>query len=87
MISKQLQASTVKAGEGRQGDEYIITRLNHIKPAINIVNIYGEDENRAGSMKILESWSRLQEDLAEISGRGEFTLLMGDMNRHIGSKI
>ena len=85
LISKQLQASTIKAGEGRQGDEYIITRLSHVRPALNIVNIYGENENRAGHMKILESWIRLKEDLAEINGRGEHILIFGDMNRQIGA--
>ena len=85
LIAKHLQSNTVKAGEGREGDEYLITRLNHVKPALNIINIYGENENRAGAAKVLESWIRLKQDLDEIKGRGELILLMGYMNRAIGS--
>ena len=84
LIAKHLQNNTVKAGEGSEGDEYIITRLNHVRPAINIINIYGENEKRAGDKKILESWTRLNKDLDEIKERGELTLLMGDMNRAVG---
>jgi hypothetical protein len=72
-------------GEGREGDEYIITRLGHVQPAVNIVNIYGENEKRAGEPRILESWLRLKEDLDGIQGRGEQIVLIGDMNRAVGA--
>ena len=85
LIAKHLHINTVKAGEGREGDEYIITRLNHghVRPALNIINIDGENESRAGATKILESWSRLKKDWDKIRDKGEMTILMGDMNRQI----
>ena len=69
MVAKHLGSNAVRAGEGRHGDKYIITRLNHVQSAINIVNIYGENESRAGDIKVLESWLRLTKDLEEIKGR------------------
>ena len=59
VVSKYLRPNTVKVGEGREGDEYIITRLNHV----NIVNIYGDQECRSTKEHILESWMRLNDDL------------------------
>ena len=85
LVANHLRQNTVKTGEGSEGDEYLITRLNHVRPALNIINIYGENESRAGPTKVLESWLRLKRDLDEINGRGEMTLCMGDMNRAIGA--
>ena len=49
--------------KGRETDEYIITRLDHVTPPKNIVNIYGQ----------------------QIDDYGEAVLLIGDMNRAVGS--
>ena len=59
--------------------------MNHVKQALNIVNIYGKNENRVGKIKVLESWLRLKGDLDEIKGRDKMILIMGDMNRTIRS--
>ena len=85
LVADHLKSGLTKVGEGRDGDEYIITRLGQTQPAINIVNFYGENESRAGERKVLESWERLRSDIEEIEERGEAILLMGDMNRAIGS--
>ena len=45
-VKNTLKSHTVKVKEGEDKDEYIITRLDHIKPAINIINIYGGIEDR-----------------------------------------
>ena len=50
---------TIRA-EGTDGDEYIITRLDHVIPAINIVTVYGDQESRVGKDSILSSWLRLK---------------------------
>ena len=42
VITDNLKNNTIKVDEGRDGDEYIITRYDHVKPAMNIVNIYGK---------------------------------------------
>ena len=85
MVGNHLRSYSVKVGEGREGDDYLITRLDHIRPALNVVNVYGENESRAGSQRIMEAWIRLKDDLDKIKKRGEMILIMGDMNRAIGA--
>ena len=89
LVSNHLRSTTVKVGEEREGDEYIISRYDHVRPPINIVNING-DQERGDSEKgkkenILEGWNRLLEDIKAIEGRGESLLLIGDMNRAVGA--
>ena len=76
---------TVKVTEGKDGDEYIISRMEHVVPALNVVNIYGQQESRTGKDEITASWLRLRKDLEEIEDRGEAVLVLGDLNRAIGS--
>ena len=71
--------------KGRESDEYIITRLDHVTPPKNIVNIYGQQESRTSNDDSLESCRRLHEDLLQIDDYGEAVLLIGDMNRAVGS--
>ena len=49
MIANYLKENTTKVGEGEDGDEYIIIRLDHVVPAINIVS------RRAG-LKRIQLW-------------------------------
>ena len=55
VIKDNLKNNTIKVDEGRDGDEYIITRYDHVKPAMNIVNIYGEQEGRSTKENIEKS--------------------------------
>ena len=78
--------NTVKVAEGKEDtDEYIIVRLDHVVPAVNLVNIYGSQECRTSNDDILDGWSRLVKDIEEITSRGEAFLIMGDLNRAVGS--
>ena len=89
IISSHLRSHTVKVTEGKEGDEYIVSRFDHVHPAINIVNIYGDQEKsnmeRGKKENILEGWNRLLQDLRDIETRGESVLIMGDMNRGVGA--
>jgi exonuclease III len=85
VVSNYLQPHTVRVCEGKEEDEYIITRLDHVVPPINIVNIYGQQESRAGKEQIFNSWVRLGDDLCAILARGEALLILGDMNIAVGS--
>ena len=86
VVCNYLRPFAVKAGEGKENDEYIITRLDHVVPPVNIVNIY-TDSRRALLLrrKYSKSWMRLREDLEDIQSRGEAILILGDMNIHVGS--
>ena len=84
-VDNRLKSKMVTVKEGENEDEYLITRLEHVKPALNIVNIYGGQESRMEKQEILESWGRLKKDLDEIKARNESCLLTGDFNRAIGA--
>ena len=85
VVANYLQPYTVKVGEGKvEDDEYVITRVDNVVPAVNIVNIYGQQECRTPNDQIYESWLRLCKDLNEIEMRGEAVLIMGDLNRAMG---
>ena len=41
-VARSFMSGDGGAGEGRTGDEYLITRLAIFKPALNVINYYGE---------------------------------------------
>ena len=63
--------------------------LDHVHPTINIVNIYGDQEKgdleKGKKENTLEGWNRLLQDIKDIESRGESILIIGDMNRGIGT--
>ena len=56
VIANHLKHNTMKVVDGREGDEYNITRFDHTNPAINILNIYGSQEARTNNDEIEKSW-------------------------------
>ena len=66
LVADTLKQNTTKVGEGSNGDEYIIVRLDHIIPPGNIINWYGEFESRTPNDDILHSWWRLRKDMEAI---------------------
>ena len=85
VIADYLKPNTLKVGEGREGDEYIITRFDTTNPAINVINIYGQQETKNDKDDIEKSWLRLLEDVKDIENRNESILIIGDMNRSVGN--
>jgi hypothetical protein len=85
LVSNKLKQNTTKVGEGKSGDEYNIVRLDHVQPPLNIINYYGAQESRSANEDILKSWCRLRKDMGDIDRRGEACLLIGDLNRAVGS--
>ena len=84
-VRNNLKPHTVKIKEGADEDEYLVTRLDNVKPALNIVNVYGGQESRMDNQDILESWGGLKSELEEIKERDESVILLGDLNRAIGA--
>ena len=72
------------AGEDLGGDEYLITRVATFKPALNVVNCYGE-QRKTSRLEVEDKWKRLCRDLETIRARNEFCVLSGDLNKWIGS--
>ena len=85
VVANYLKPNTVKVAEGKEGDEYVITRFDNTVPAINLINIYGEQEGRSSVDEIEKRWLRLESDIEEIESCNEAVMIMGDMNRAIGN--
>ena len=47
-VRNEIKQSAVKVNDNSDGDEYLIVRLDHVEPPLNIINIYGEQEGRDG---------------------------------------
>ena len=88
MVEDSLKQQCVQVTEYSEGDEFLIVRLEHVEPALNIINFYGMIEGREGEegkKKVMDSWTKLKKELLLIEGRSEAVVLMGDFNRAIGN--
>ena len=74
----------VKICEGAENDEYLVTRHSNFLTAVNIVNIYGEQESWHSKIEIEERWGRILKEIKKIEQRKELALIIGDLNKHIG---
>ena len=83
-VSQVFKDFAVGAGEGEDGDEYLITRVETFFPALNIVNCYGE-QRTSTIEKVEEKWKRMLKEMEEIRAKGEFCLLTGDLNKLVGN--
>ena len=83
-VSQQFSESAVGAGEGENDEEYIVTRLEAFKPALNVVNSYGE-QRKTKKEEVEEKWGNLKRQMEEIRMRGEFCALGGDLNKLVGT--
>ena len=84
MVSNSIKSNATKIAQNNQHDEYMVVRLDHIKPALNIFHIYGQVEKRAGPEKVLEGWTQILQELGRIEATQEAILIVGDLNRAIG---
>ena len=84
-VANDLKQNAVKVKDGVDNDEYLVTRLDHVSPAINIMNVYGGQESRMTKQEIQNNWIRMKAEIREIKDRGEGIVLIGDFNRTVGS--
>ena len=77
----------LKVTEGEGSNEFIVTRHTDFMVPINVINIYGEQENRTSSSIIKEHWGEVVEEIVKIESRGEFFILLGNTNKHVGDLI
>ena len=86
-VAAALQKFATKVAGDNENDEYMVTRVDNVKPALNIVHIYGKIENREGGKpeNVLKSWTKILNELRAIEARQECVLLCGDWNRAVGS--
>ena len=58
---------------------FLVTRHTNFVLSLNIVNIYGEQE------EIENRWGRILNEIKNIERRNELILILGDVNKHIGN--
>ena len=75
---------TLKVGEGKDDNEYIITRHNQFYPAVNVINVYGCQKS-VPVATIENKWNTILSEVIKIDSKNERVLLIGDMNVAIGS--
>ena len=63
LVENDVKQSAVKVKEGEDNDEFLVTRLNHVVPALNIINVYRGIESRMSRQEVLESWIRLKKEI------------------------
>ena len=84
MVAESLKQNCTKVASNNEHEEYMVLRLEHVKPALNIINVYGRLESRTGVEKVSEGWAEILKELKQIESREEAILIIGDLNRAIG---
>merc|ERR1712059_163386 len=74
----------LKVMEGDGDDEMIMTRHSQFQIPVNVLNIYGEQENRSTTTEVKERWNRI---LKVVEDKYEDIIVIGDLNKHVGSGI
>ena len=73
---------TLKVIEGLDDDEFLVTRHGQFATAINVMNIYGQQECRTGREKLQQNWDNIMKEIVKIESKGELIVVIGDMNKH-----
>ena len=73
----------LKVSEGTDTSEYLITRHSQFLTPINIINVYGEQENRTPANEVEENWNKIANEIVKIESKGESFILIGDLNKHL----
>ena len=84
-VINDLKPFAVKVKEGDEDDKFLITRLEHVTPPINIVNIYGEIESRSKNEEVLARHERIKKEIDRIRIEKEGCIIIGDLNKGVGS--
>ena len=74
-VSNEVKAQALKVTEGEGEDEFLVTRLGHVVPAVNVINVYGGIESRMTKLEVTENWVRIKKEIVKIKemGRGAGT--------------
>ena len=59
----------LKVSEGKETNEYIITRHSQFQRPVNIINIYGDVESRTSVDEIDDKWNEIMEEIVRIEAR------------------
>ena len=80
-------AFCVGIDEGKESNEFIVTRHDQFVTPINVINFYGQQECRTSKDIIEKHWNEVEEVMSKAESRQEWVLFVGDANRHLGKVI
>ena len=80
-------SSSVRVEEGKDENEFILTRHSQFQVPVNVLNVYGQQECRMTKNDIDDHWNELIEVINSVEDREESLVWVGDFNRHIGQTI
>ena len=82
LVLENEEDETMKVTEGKETNEYVITRHGQFQRPINIINIYGDVESRTTVDNIDTKWNEILDEITKIEAREENVLIIGDLNKH-----
>ena len=85
LVAKDVKNQALRVTEGDETDEFLVIRLGHVDPAVNVLNVYGGIENKMTKQEVTENWVRLKKEISKIKERDEGLVFIGDMNCAIGN--
>ena len=83
--AKRPKTSYSQDNEGENNKEFLVTRIDKFKPALNIINIYSKIEERMEVEEVLKSLGRIKREVTIKQDRYESCILIGGFNRAIGA--
>ena len=85
LVKSNNSDQTIKISEGRESNEFIVTRHNEFTKPINIINIYGDNESRTPVDVLDRKWEEILQEVSKIEARQEETIIIGDLNKPLKS--
>ena len=68
-------------------NEYLITKHTQFSTPLNIINLYGSQECRVSKERISIHWEEICSEVTRIEAKGEYLLMIGDINRLVGDAV
>ena len=74
----------VRVEEGKDNNEFLLTRRSQFDRPINVLNLYGQQECRMTKEEVENHWTEVLEVITRVEAREELLVVIGDANRHLG---
>ena len=62
LVANDVKNQALRVTEGDETDEFLVIRLGHVDPAVNVLNVYGGIENKMTKQEVTENWVRLKKE-------------------------
>ena len=73
----------LKLSEGKEDNEYIVTRHSQFCKPINVINVYGDNESRTSVEIIDRKWEELLKEVSKVEARKEHLNIVDDQNKSV----